>query len=169
MGLIAIAVGYSEGNRTLDGEFTSSYWGHTDPGNQRRNQGSFSYQHRAASPKEADLRQLTKLQELLPTYRLAADAAGLDPNNAFLFCSFCDLFTQSEAAATLAGGLLAQFISLAKMGLSASSMIDARIKSYYDPRTGEVDAPGFGNDSQRLAVDQRRRTEAIVEVLRQRL
>lgn len=169
MGLVAVAVGYSEGNRTPDGGFTGSYSGHTDPGNQRRNQGSFSYQHPAYSPKEADLRQLNKLRETLPLYRKTAEDAGLDPNNAFLFLNFCDLFTQSEAATLLSGGLLSQFRRLAKEGLSVDSMVAARVRSYYDPRTGKLDAPGFGNKLERLTADQRRRTEALVEVLRQRL
>lgn len=169
MSLVAIAVGYSEGNRTLEGGFTSSYWGHKDPGNSKRNQGSFSYQHRAASPKEADLRQLQKLrEELTYSYQVPAKVVGLDPANAFLLCSFCDLFTQSEAAVIAPGGLISQFKTLTKEGLSVNSMVAARVRSYYD-LNGHLDAPGFDNDPKRLEADQRRRTEAIVEVLRKRL
>ena len=40
--LVTRAIGYSEGNRTLDAKFRPSYYGHRDPGNGAHNLGSFS-------------------------------------------------------------------------------------------------------------------------------
>lgn len=60
--LVAIAIGSAEGTRTPEGNKTSAYYGHIDPGNGVWNLGSFSYQHGAASPEAADQQQLKQLQ-----------------------------------------------------------------------------------------------------------
>ncbi|OLP18842.1 hypothetical protein BST81_07950, partial [Leptolyngbya sp. 'hensonii'] len=59
--LVAKAVGAAEGTRTPDGGRTWAYYGHRDPGNGVWNLGSFSYQHGADSPAEADVKQLRRL------------------------------------------------------------------------------------------------------------
>ena len=59
--LVARAVGSAEGTRTPDGGYTAAYYGHVDPGNQKWNLGSFSYQHGAKSPADADTKQLKRL------------------------------------------------------------------------------------------------------------
>ena len=56
--LVARAVGSAEGTRTAEGGYTAAYYGHVDPGNHKWNLGSFSYQHGANSPTEADAKQL---------------------------------------------------------------------------------------------------------------
>ena len=55
--LVARAVGNAEGTRTPDGGYTAAYYGHVDPGNHKWNLGSFSYQHGAKSPADADAKQ----------------------------------------------------------------------------------------------------------------
>jgi hypothetical protein len=152
--LIAIAVGCAEGTRTPDGGKTKAWYGHVDPGNGANNQGSFSYQHPAKSPVEADLRQIEKLKNvLLPTFL----GAGLICRTHFAIA--CDLFTQSELACMGDGGLLEQLRE------SPNDLVGARVRSYYDPKTGKLDAPGFGDDLARLRADQERRTKAVFKNL----
>ena len=95
----AIVIGSAEGTRRADGGFTPAYGGHADPGNAAHNRGSFSYQHTASSPADADRRQLQTLQGRLPAYEAAARQAGLDPANARLASAYLDLYNQSPSAA----------------------------------------------------------------------
>jgi hypothetical protein len=44
-------------------------------------------------------------------------------------------------------------------------IIEARAKSYIDPMTGQLDAPGLGNSMVNVEMDQRRRTDANLSVL----
>ncbi len=164
--LVAIAVGFSEGNRTLNGGKNTSFFGHIDPGNKKRNVGSFSSQvhiHNTGDPEEADALWLNKLgNELLPRYRQAALQADLDPDLAFLWLSACDLYVQAPLAATGTAGLLDRLSSdLDKGTLSFEAMVQARVNSFIDPKTGKLDAPGFGNNPARLKDDQIRRSRAL--------
>ena len=72
--LVAKAVGSAEGTRTPDGGYTSAYYGHVDPGNGVWNLGSFSYQHGASSPDQADGKQLRRLQQQALELRQQAQA-----------------------------------------------------------------------------------------------
>ncbi|MCP9839000.1 DUF4231 domain-containing protein [Cyanobium sp. N.Huapi 1H5] len=164
--LVAIAVGYSEGNRTLNGGKNTSFSGHIDPGNKQRNVGSFSSQvhlHKISNPEEADALWLTKLRNnLLPKYKQAALDADLDPNLAFLWLSACDLYVQSPAAVNEKAGLLDRFSTDINKGrLSFDAMVQARVSSYFEPNSGKLNAPGFGNNLARLKNDQIRRSRAI--------
>jgi hypothetical protein len=159
---VAIAVGTSEGTRTPDGRFTSAWYGHTDPGNGRRNQGSFSYQHSAESPKAADMQQLKKIRDvLLPKFlKAVAPKRGISLDELkILWLVACDLYTQSEAACTAKGGFLEQIKDVL---ITKSVMVGWRVEAYRDPETNRIDAPGFGNDEARLLADQQRRTEAVL-------
>jgi hypothetical protein len=164
--LVAIAVGYSEGNRTLNGGKNTSFSGHIDPGNKKRNVGSFSSQvhlHKISNPEEADALWLTKLRNnLLPKYKQAALDADLDANLAFLWLSACDLYVQSPAAVNEKAGLLDRLSTdLNKGRLSFDAMVQARVSSYFEPNSGKLNAPGFGNNLARLKDDQIRRSRAI--------
>lgn len=165
----AIIVGTSEGNRTPTGGFKDSYQGHTDPGNNAANIGSFSYQaHQggASTPQQADALWNKKLEGQMPAYQQAARAAGLDPNNALLASNFADLYTQSPEAATGKGGFLDQLKTVGQNGgATPENILKARMESYKDPSTGRLDAPGFGNDPQRLLADQQRRMGALDSAL----
>ncbi|HLL06214.1 MAG TPA: peptidoglycan-binding domain-containing protein [Myxococcaceae bacterium] len=163
--LISRAIGHSEGTRSLDGGKTNAYYGHTDPGNGVRNQGTFSYQHGAASPEAADQAQLARFRQQQPGYEAAARAAGLDPANPLLAATFFDLYTQAPLAATGRGGLLDQLPQLAAKGLTRENLIEARVQSYYNPDTGRLDAPGLGNTESGVRRDQARRTDALMAVL----
>ena len=69
--------------------------------------------------------------------------------------SILDQFNQSEAAAFGRNGTLDRIIA-------------ARSESYINPDTGRLDAPGLGNDMDKVRADQTRRTEAISESLNNR-
>lgn len=164
--LIARAVGTSEGNRTPEGGFTGSYSGHTDPGNAAHNMGSFSVQNApVSSPEEADAYWLNRLQGEMPGYIEACKKANLDPTDARLLTNFADLYTQAPEAATAPGGLLDQLPAIAAAGGGYDAILEARMKSYINPATGQLDAGGFGNDPNRLRADQRRRMDALESVV----
>ena len=76
---LSVAIGMAEGTRTAGGGKTTVCDGHTDPGNQKAIQGTFSYQHMASSPHEADQKQLQAMREFRPEYEAAYRKAGIDP------------------------------------------------------------------------------------------
>jgi hypothetical protein len=163
---VAICVGTSEGTRTPDGRKTAAWAGHVDPGNGAQNQGSFSYQHSAASPKDADLQQIKKLRDiLLPKFLRILPRLKTRTTNEIkiLFLCVSDCFTQSEAACTAKGGFLDQISANGNYPPTIDLVTDWRVQSYYDPTTGELDAPGFSNSVERLYRDQHRRTEAVID------
>ncbi|HZG38747.1 MAG TPA: hypothetical protein VEZ50_08700, partial [Nodosilinea sp.] len=76
--LVAWAVGSAEGTRTPNGAINPAYFGHTDPGNRVWNIGTFSYQHGAKTPEEADQKQLARLQNQGDVLRQRALKHGLN-------------------------------------------------------------------------------------------
>jgi len=181
----AIVIGTAEGTRRPDGGFTPAYGGHTDPGNAAHNRGSFSYQHTASSPADADRRQLQTLSNQLPAYEAAARRAGLDPNNARLASAYLDLLNQSPSAA---GRFLNQLGTLRGQPLDAAHIADLRLHSFVDASTGQrfrlgsggLAGSGFATIAQRqqhgrtpteaqvqavIRADQLRRTNAVESAL----
>lgn len=130
----AIVIGSAEGTRRPDGGFTPAYGGHADPGNAAHNRGSFSYQHRASSPADADRRQLQTLQGRLPAYEAAARNAGLDPRDARLASAYLDLYNQSPSAAAR---FLNQLGTLRGQPLDVAHLTQLRVDAFVDRRTGE--------------------------------
>lgn len=130
----AIVIGSAEGTRRPDGGFRAAYGGHTDPGNAAHNRGSFSYQHPASGPADADRRQLLTLREQLPAYEAAARQAGLNPADARLASAYLDLFNQSPKAAER---FLGQLGALRGQPLDAAYLAELRFHSYVDAATGE--------------------------------
>lgn len=163
---LAISIGCAEGNRQPNGGKNPAYFGHTDPGNARHNQGTFSYQGTAASPAEADAIWLKLMRQLLPTWEAKAKAAGLEFEEPLLATSMFDLYTQAPKAVTAKGGFWDLLPPLAARGVNEESIIWARVHAFWDPDRQAWDCPGFDNDPARLTDDQHRRTEAIQEALR---
>ena len=130
----AIVIGSAEGTRRADGGFTPAYGGHADPGNAAHNRGSFSYQHTASSPADADRRQLQTLQGRLPAYEAAARQAGLDPANARLASAYLDLYNQSPSAAAR---FLNQLGTLRGQPLDVAHLTQLRVDAFVDRSTGE--------------------------------
>lgn len=60
---LVCSIGAAEGTRDRSCNPTAAYGGHVDPGNGADNLGSFSYQHGAASPEQADRKQLARLRQ----------------------------------------------------------------------------------------------------------
>ena len=167
--LVAHAVGAAEGTRTPMGDKTPAYYGHKDPGNGVWNQGSFSYQHGAKTPEEADqkqLRRLAKQDAVLQQRAAVLGLAYLDDLEVRL--NGIDLANQAPLAAIAAdgGGYLDRLKQAQEMGLAGTdAVLWARVRSYLDPDTGKWNAPGLGNTVDRIAHDQERRMSRIAETL----
>lgn len=163
--LVARAVGSAEGTRTPEGGKTRAYYGHTDPGNGRWNQGSFSYQHEARSPEEADSRQLRRLQVQA---NLMRSRAGTNRLMWSLEAELngIDLANQAPLAALDRGGYVDRLRQAYDRGFKGSdAVLQARIYSFLDPRTNQWDAPGLGNSESSITHDQGRRLDAIAQAL----
>lgn len=160
--LVAKAVGSAEGTRTPSGGYTSAYYGHVDPGNGVWNLGSFSYQHGASSPEQADRKQLGRLQRQALELRQQAQAKSfslslLEELNGI------DLANQAPLAALDRGYI--SWLHVAKQRGLSEQIIWARTKAFLDPDTGIWDAPGLGNNWDAIYYDQRRRYRAIERAL----
>ena len=153
------AIGKAEG--TVDGHLNpdADYHGHIDPGNGAANLGFFSYQHGASSPQEADQKQLQRLRNAEREIQTQAVGKFGQPLSEAALLTALDLWNQ----APLAGQ---DFVThLPTHDPSPEQIIEARAKSYIDPMTGALDAPGLGNSMGNVEADQARRTEANLSAL----
>ncbi len=162
--LVSKTVGNAEGTRTPTGGYTHAYYGHIDPGNGAWNLGSFSYQHGAASPEEADQKQLKRLQQQALELRRQAQASTfslslLEELNGI------DLANQAPLAALDRGYIDWLYIAKQQPMDSRSQIVWARSKAFLDPDTGYWDAPGLGNHWDAIYRDQQRRYDAIRHAL----
>lgn len=163
--LVAKAVGSAEGTRTPNGGYTGAYYGHIDPGNGVWNLGSFSYQHGASSPEQADQKQLQRLQRQALELRRQAQTKAF--NLSLLEeLNGIDLANQAPLAALDRGYITWLYTAKQRpMGIS-ERIVWARTKAFLDPDTGHWDAPGLGNHWESIYHDQRRRYDAIERALR---
>jgi hypothetical protein len=163
--LIPLAIGHSEGNRTLDGGFTQYYAGHTDPGNSAQNVGNFSAQTGPTTAAEADTYWLGRLSQITPLYERKAREAGLDPNDPLLAATMYDLYVQAPAAvmAPNENGFLNQLPRLAQEGITPANLVEARVRSYRNPRTGNLETTFASEEA--LRTDQARRVRALEAVI----
>jgi hypothetical protein len=163
--LVAKAVGSAEGTRTPDGGRTSAYYGHVDPGNGVWNLGSFSYQHEAGSPDDADRRQLERLRRQYELIQETAIAAGLRLGLVEQLNGI-DLANQAPLAALDRGGYIDRLRQAYEQGLRGSeAVLQARTYSYLNPRTQQWEAPGLGNTHEGISRDQARRQGAILDAI----
>jgi hypothetical protein len=163
--LVARAVGSAEGTRTPDGGKTRAYRGHVDPGNRAWNLGTFSYQHGARSPEEADVKQLKRLRGQAETLRQKAAAYGLTLTLEEELNGI-DLANQSPRAALSRGGYIDRLKQARDMGLTGTeAVLWARTRAYLDPDTGRWNAPGLGNTVHGITHDQERRLRAIARAI----
>jgi hypothetical protein len=161
----SVAIGVAEGTRHRDGRKTEAYDGHKDPGNDKANLGTFSWQHGAPSPEEADRRQLAVLKDQTAQIKRDAEKKGVSLSSEELL-NAADLANQAPAAAIGDGGFadrLKQCKSSGKQGEEA--ILCARVESYRRPSTGEFDAPGLGGEAA-IKTDQARRMGAIDSVIK---
>lgn len=164
--LVAVAVGSAEGTRSADGGKNPAYQGHTDPGNGVWNLGSFSYQHGASSPEEADAKQLARLRSQAQTILDMAATKGLDLTLEEKLNGI-DLANQAPKAALDEYGGYIDWLAVARTsGLDgADAILSARVRSFLDPQTKTWDAPGLGNSEERITSDQERRMLAIARAI----
>ncbi|MBD2089087.1 hypothetical protein H6F67_04365 [Microcoleus sp. FACHB-1515] len=163
--LVARSVGSAEGTRTPDGGRTWAYRGHTDPGNSAWNLGTFSYQHGADSPEEADRKQLERLNRQAQTLRQHAANQGITLTLEEELNGI-DLANQSPRAALSSGGYIDRLRQARDMGLQGSdAVLWARTRAFLDPRTDRWNAPGLGNNVHSITADQDRRRRAIARAI----
>jgi hypothetical protein len=163
--LVAKAVGSAEGTRTPTGDRTRAYYGHTDPGNRVWNRGSFSYQHSASSPEDADQKQLQRLanQALIIEARAADYGLHLTIEEKL---NGIDLANQAPKAALDRGGYIDWLAKAKQRGLKGTdAVLWARTRSFINPVTQRWDAPGLGNTAERIERDQARRMDAIARAI----
>lgn len=163
--LVARAVGSAEGTRTPEGHRTPAYFGHVDPGNGVWNLGTFSYQHRAKTPEEADARQLDRLKSQSLTLKQKAEANNLTLSLEELLNGI-DLANQAPAAALEREGYIEWLAEAHKLGMNGSeAIVWARTRSFIDPNTQRWNAPGLGNNVHSISQDQSRRVQAIAKAV----
>lgn len=162
--LVSKAVGSAEGTRTPTGDYTSAYHGHVDPGNGVWNLGSFSYQHGAVSPEDADRKQLRRLQQ--QTLELRRQSQKKEFSLSLLEeLNGIDLANQAPLAALDRGYIDWLFVAKQQPMDSRTQIVWARTKAFLDPDTGYWDAPGLGNDWNTIYWDQQRRYNAILRAV----
>ena len=163
--LVARIVGSAEGTRTPTGERTRHYNGHRDPGNGVWNLGTFSYQHGASSPEEADAKQLARLARQENTLDRKAQRLGLQLSLVERLNAL-DLANQSPAAALNPGGYIDRLYQAQQAGKTGNdAILWARTYSYMNPKTQRWNAPGLGNTYPSIRRDQNRRLQAIASAL----
>ncbi len=163
--LVARAVGSAEGTRTPEGHKNPAYYGHVDPGNGVWNLGTFSYQHGAASPEEADDKQLRRLQTQTEKLRQIALHQGLQLSQEELLNGI-DLANQAPLAALDRGGYIDWLREAHNLGMQgAEAIVWARTRSFIDPDTQRWNAPGLGNNVYSISHDQERRANAIARAI----
>ncbi|MEL7506550.1 MAG: hypothetical protein AAFN42_04380 [Cyanobacteria bacterium J06554_1] len=161
--LVARVIGSAEGTRTPSGQPTRAYYGHTDPGNGVWNMGTFSYQHGASSPNEADSKQLKRLQRQGKTIEKQATQAELSMSLGEVLNGL-DLANQSPRAALEHGGYIDRLAQARQKGLKNDrAIVWARTHAYLDPETQRWNAPGLGNTLSSIQRDQNRRHQAITQ------
>ncbi len=163
--LIKRTIGYAEGTLDRNGQPTWAYKRHLDPGNKRWNIGLFSYQHPAASPEDADNKQLARLRQQQEQLQEQAKQRGLILSKEE-WLNALDLANQSPGAALLPGGYLDRLSETRTRFMDQQeAIIWARTWAYWDPDLNRWDAPGLGNREELIWADQKRRQEAIATVL----
>ncbi|MFK8182827.1 MAG: hypothetical protein AB8B99_05585 [Phormidesmis sp.] len=164
--LVAHTVGSAEGTRHWSGQRTKAYYGHTDPGNGVWNLGTFSYQHEASSPEDADEKQLRRLKSQGIQLQQQASQRGLQLSLQEKLNGL-DLANQAPLAALGEGGYVDRLAQAYRLQLKGEEAIAwARVRAYIDPNTQTWNAPGLGNNLHSISKDQERRMAAIDKALR---
>ncbi|MEO0705555.1 MAG: hypothetical protein AAF050_07815 [Cyanobacteria bacterium J06649_5] len=163
--LVAHTVGSAEGTRHWSGKRTQAYYGHEDPGNGVWNLGTFSYQHVAKTPEEADEKQLKRLKRQGIELEQQASQLGITLTLEEKLNGL-DLANQAPLAALGKGGYIERLDQAYRMSMEGAEAIAwARTRSYIDPDTKGWNAPGLGNNLYSISQDQERRMAAINKAL----
>lgn len=164
--LVAHTVGSAEGTRRWNGDKTQAYYGHKDPGNGVWNLGTFSYQHEATTPEEADEKQIRRLKSQGFQLEDQAVQQGLKLSLVEKLNGL-DLANQAPLAALGEGGYVERLAQANRLGMKEEEAIAwARTRAYIDPNTQAWNAPGLGNNLYSISKDQERRMSAINKALK---
>ena len=147
------AIGRAEGTRDVNGNPNSAYHGHDDPlqNGRCKNQGSFSYQHCAANPEEADRKWLAVLRErAMPRIQSQSEARFGEPLSSAAMVVALDGYTQSPDAGLRFVGFLATYDP------TPEQLIAARIAAL------EASRAALGGRPMNVNADQRRRVMAVL-------
>ncbi|PSN80500.1 hypothetical protein C8B47_06180 [filamentous cyanobacterium CCP4] len=127
--------------------------------------GTFSYQHGAKTPEEADQKQLARLQNQGDQLRQRALQHGLNLTLEETLNGL-DLANQSPLAAIGRVGYIERLAEAKANGLEGSeAILVARTRSYINPNTGRWNAPGLGNTEASIRRDQQRRANAVAQAI----
>lgn len=154
--LLKRAIGRAEGTRDSKGNPTAAFQGHKDPGwsGRCKNQGSFSYQHCANSPDEADRKWLEVLRKAEGNIQAQAQDKFGQPLSMPAMVAALDGYTQSPDA----GGK--RFVKhLPTADPSPEQLIAARTAALTESR--QV----LGGPPMNVPADQQRRVNALLEQL----
>jgi len=153
--LLKRAIGRAEGTRDANGNPTQAFFGHRDPGWQGRcqNQGSFSYQHCAASPEAADQSWLGTLRKAEQDINAQAVAKFGKPLSQAAMVAALDGYTQSPDA----GKRLVDHLPTADP--NPQQIIAARTAALNASRRAK------GGPPMNVPRDQQRRVNAVLEQL----
>ncbi len=164
--LVARTVGSAEGTRHWQGDRTTAYYGHVDPGNGVWNLGTFSYQHGASSPEEADEKQLQRLKRQGSQIEHQAAQLGVELSLEEKLNAL-DLANQAPLAALDRGGYIERLAQAHRLEMKGEdAILWARTYAYLDPDTRAWNAPGLGNNIHSISRDQERRIVAISKALK---
>ena len=153
--LLKRAIGRAEGTRDANGQPTAAYHGHPDPGWSGRcqNQGSFSYQHCAASPEAADQSWLGTLRKAEQDINAQAVAKFGKPLSQAAMVAALDGYTQSPNAGTM-------FVAnLPTADPNPQQIIAARTAALNASRRAK------GGPPMNVPHDQQRRVNALIQQL----
>lgn len=163
LGVGAWAIGSAEGTLDHDGNPTSLYEGHDDPGNGVANKGFGSWQASpVANAQEGDAKALNRIKnECIPhTFKtFQENKLTLTPR---LLVESCDAWIQAPKAAVDFARNLKVCNDEGKQGDEA--ILCARTRSYIDPATGSLDVTGIFQKPGALEHDQSRRMGEIAAV-----
>jgi hypothetical protein len=150
------AIGRAEGTRDAQGNPTSAFYGHPDPGWQGRcqNQGSFSYQHCAATPEDADRAWLGTLRQAEQDINAQAVAKFGQPLSQAAMVATLDAYPQRPDE----GKRFVGFLPSADP--TPQQLVDARIAAL----DASLRAKG-GPPMKNVPADQRRRVNTLLELL----
>ena len=153
--LLKRAIGRAEGTRDANGNPTVAYHGHPDPGWSGRcqNQGSFSYQHCAASPEAADQSWLGTLRKAEQDIQAQAVAKFGKPLSQAAMVAALDGYTQSPNA----GKRIVDHLATADP--NPQQLIAARTAALNASRRAR------GGPPMNVPRDQQRRVNALLEQL----
>lgn len=160
---IVIGIGRNEGTIGADGTPTAAYSGHTDPGDQASNRGTFSYapsRHGTdpnMTPEEADAAYAPVINRAEAEYAPKLEAMGyVKGTREYDLAMFNILDLAVQAPAAIPHFVDVGLRNLSGMQLTEQNLGDARAYAFFT-EDGRLDAPGFGNNFERLRTDQRRR------------